>query len=103
MGHRVWSASSGERALALLEGEAQDVDLVVTDQAMPGMTGVDMARCIRDRRPDLSIILATGYAELPDGAAAVIDERLSKPFLDGDLGQAIARARARTPSGPAPS
>ena len=43
------------------------VDVVVTDHAMPGMTGSELARQIRQHWPDLPIILATGYAELPNG------------------------------------
>ena len=65
------------------------VDLVVTDQAMPGMTGSELIAAIRRERPDLPILLATGYAELPNGEGTGIP-RLNKPFLQAHLDQAIA-------------
>ena len=62
-----------------------------TDQAMPGMTGTELVAEIRRQRPDLPILLATGYAELPDGESSDIP-RLTKPFLQAHLDQAIAGA-----------
>ncbi|MGH6974511.1 MAG: response regulator, partial [Stellaceae bacterium] len=50
-------------ALEALRTEPQ-IDLVITDQVMPGMTGIELARRIRQLRPELPIILATGYSEL---------------------------------------
>jgi PAS domain S-box-containing protein len=98
MGHRVWSARSGEEALGLLTGEARDADLVVTDQAMPGMTGVELARRVRETRPGLPVILATGYAELPSGAEVHVTARLGKPFTEAQLSTAIARAAPARPA-----
>jgi PAS domain S-box-containing protein len=96
LGHQVTTAYSGHEAMAAL-ARMKRVDLVITDQAMPGMTGTELAAAIRRERPDLPVLLATGYAELPDGEMSGIP-RLNKPFLQAHLDQAIAaamRGRAR--------
>jgi CheY-like chemotaxis protein len=89
-GHQTLSASSGGEALQLLES-ARHVDLVISDQAMPNMTGLQLALALRNRRPDLPVILATGYSELPasDGEPLIT---LNKPFGSVELAQAIADA-----------
>jgi CheY-like chemotaxis protein len=91
MGHTVLEAGSGEEALALFEAHPE-IDLVVTDQAMPKMTGVDLAASLRARRRDIAIILATGYSEMPEGAAGTVTTRLGKPFSPAELTRAIAEA-----------
>jgi CheY-like chemotaxis protein len=88
LGHRVVEASSGARALAALRSGAK-VDMVITDYAMPEMTGAQLAREIRQSWPHLPIIMATGYAELPDEEAASF-RILNKPFLQNDLAQQIS-------------
>ncbi len=88
MGHRVSQAGSGREALALVES-GEPFDLVITDQAMPQMTGSQLAIAIREERPTLPVLLATGYAELPSGAGADLPI-LSKPFLQRQLATAIA-------------
>ena len=88
LGHEVTTAYSGHEALSAL-ARMKRVDLVVTDQAMPGMTGSELIAAIRRERPDLPILLATGYAELPNGEGTGIP-RLNKPFLQAHLDQAIA-------------
>jgi PAS domain S-box-containing protein len=90
LGHTVIMAYSGEQALEQLE-RAQAVDLVITDHAMPKMTGSDLAKTIMARRPDMPIILATGYAELPPATGGSLP-RLSKPYRQDALAQAIANA-----------
>jgi PAS domain S-box-containing protein len=87
-GHRVLEATSGAQALELLT-ENSDIDLVVTDQAMPNMTGVELAKEIGRRRPGLPVVLASGYAEMPEGARDVIVARLEKPFSDKMLNDVI--------------
>jgi PAS domain S-box-containing protein len=96
MGHRVAQANSARKALNLIDGEP-GVDLVITDQAMPVMTGLQLVAAIRERRPGLPAILATGYAELPPGEAADF-VKLDKPFREADLMRAIAVAMARAPA-----
>jgi CheY-like chemotaxis protein len=88
LGHTVFSASSAAEALTLI-GEKGDIDLLITDQAMPGMTGSELAEAVRRDWPDLPIIIATGYAELPEGPVQAIP-RLAKPFFQSDLAEAIA-------------
>jgi PAS domain S-box-containing protein len=86
LGHRVFPATSAKDALATLRRES--VDLVITDYAMPQMTGLQLAEAIKVDRPALPIILATGYAELPIDATPVLP-KLSKPFFQRDLATAI--------------
>ena len=90
LGHTVREANSGEEALNIL-AEGAKIDLVVTDQAMPRMTGVQLAEAILAEQPNLPIILATGYAELPSGLGSVLP-RLSKPFSQEQLAQALNAA-----------
>ncbi len=88
LGHHVLEATSGPQALRILRRE-KDLDLVITDQLMPGMTGTQLIAEIRSERPGLPIILATGYADLaPETTVDVI--RLGKPFLQRDLARALA-------------
>ena len=87
-GHEVFSASSGQKALDILRGEDR-VDVVITDQAMPHMTGVQLADAIAKDWPDLPVILATGYAEIREGTAAGL-RKLNKPFTQGELAIALA-------------
>ena len=90
LGHTVVVAYSGEQALEQLE-RTPAIDLVITDHAMPKMTGSDLAKKIMARRPGMPIILATGYAELPTDADASLP-RLSKPYRQDALAHAVADA-----------
>lgn len=88
LGHDVTTAASGEAALREVEADPA-IDLVVTDQLMPGMTGTELARRLRALRPELSILIVSGYAE-PDEAAASRLPMLAKPFDRDTLAAAIA-------------
>ncbi|MBV9637147.1 MAG: response regulator [Methylobacteriaceae bacterium] len=88
LGHTVLEATSGEHALNIVRSEP-DIDLVITDQAMPGMTGTALADAIGELRPDLPIILATGYAELPRGRERGLPQ-LSKPYRQEELASLMA-------------
>jgi CheY-like chemotaxis protein len=92
LGHKVYSAPSGMRALEIMRRE-ENIDLLITDQAMPGMTGSELVSKVRAEKPGFPVILATGYAELPPGEAEGIP-RLAKPFRQQDLAEAIAGAVA---------
>jgi len=94
LGHTVIEATSAAAALSVLES-GRAVDLLVTDHAMPNMTGAQLIGLVNERWPDLPVIMATGYAELPPGTSASL-VRLSKPFSEIELGQAVARALGRT-------
>jgi signal transduction histidine kinase len=89
LGHLVNEAASGARALEALR-EGLEVDLVITDQAMPGMTGTELSRQIQQDWPELPIILATGYADLPNGEEPGLP-RLSKPYQQDELSAMIAQ------------
>jgi signal transduction histidine kinase len=88
LGHTVRKAESGEMALELLRA-GLDVDVVVTDYLMPGMSGLQLAHELGRLQPRLPILLATGYTELQANAVAGI-ARLSKPFRQDTLAKAIA-------------
>jgi CheY-like chemotaxis protein len=88
LGHRPIEAHSGAAALAVLEREP--VDLLITDQAMPQMTGLDLGGRARQIHPHLPIILATGYADLAGNEEPAI-VLLPKPFSMKDLSEAIAK------------
>ncbi|GLV25072.1 hybrid sensor histidine kinase/response regulator [Sphingobium sp. Cam5-1] len=88
LGHTVFQAASGADALRMLtEG---DVDLVITDHAMPHMTGAQLADALTESHPGLPVIIITGYAELPPGATKRL--RLDKPFKQADLARMVALA-----------
>jgi len=89
LGHRVLCAPSGAQALELFAANP-DIDLVITDMAMPQLDGAQLAKLLRDRQPDLPIILATGYAERLEGFATQLP-RLTKPFKQIDLVQIIGQ------------
>jgi signal transduction histidine kinase len=91
LGHTVTAAYSAREALQALQ--VQDFDLVVTDHAMPQMTGAQLASEIREAAPAMPIVLATGYADLPPGPGQALP-RLSKPFSLADLAAALSRATA---------
>ena len=67
-----------ERALENLR-DGERVDLMITDYAMPRTNGMELATAARDLRPDLPILFATGYAELPS-APAIDLPRIDKPY-----------------------
>jgi CheY-like chemotaxis protein len=93
LGHQVVAASSGRQALQMLRN-GHDIRVVLVDQAMPGMTGTELIAEIRQSRPDMPVILATGYGEVPPGAR--VDVKLGKPFGQEELQQAIRTALARS-------
>lgn len=102
LGHRVVEAQGGHDALALLDVADRPCDLLVTDYAMPRLSGVELLREARSRRSNLPVLIITGYADLD-----VISERpadvkvLSKPFSLEALSCAIASvvSRSTTQSG----
>jgi CheY-like chemotaxis protein len=93
LGHEVHAASSGASALKMLREQA--FDLLITDQVMPAMTGLELVAKARQARPQLAVLMATGYAELPEGEGSAIP-RLAKPFTQQDLYEAIDRAMAKS-------
>jgi signal transduction histidine kinase len=89
LGHVATEVASGDAALQFLGTEAA-IDLVITDHAMPGMTGTELATCIRRRWPELPIVIATGYADIP-GESDLALPRLSKPYRQQELAELLAQ------------
>ena len=94
LGYNATPATSGAKALDILGAETM-FDLLITDYSMPKMTGLQLAMAVRAFLPQLPILLATGYAELPVNSDLVLP-RLSKPYLQSDLQSAIMKVVART-------
>ncbi len=89
LGHDVLEAHSGVHALRMLESEGT-FDAVITDYAMPGMNGLELATKINSKHPQMLVILATGYAELPTELSLAFP-RLSKPYTQEQLAEALER------------
>lgn len=90
LGHTVFAVTSAREALDILDRES-NIDLIITDQAMPRMSGAQLIEAIRSERSSIPIILATGYAELPEGTDLDI-VKLAKPFSQDDLARAVGEA-----------
>lgn len=88
LGHQVIEAYSGVDALNTLRNGDNRIDLVITDHSMPRMSGSELAAEIQAQWPDLPIVLATGYAELPSGGDNRLP-RLGKPFSQDQLQDVI--------------
>ena len=93
LGFKVCSAATGEEALAMLDDPG--IDLLFSDVVMPGMTGLDLARAARERRPHLPILLASGYSDAIVGGAGVQFEFVRKPYDPKRLQAALAAAMER--------
>jgi len=90
LGHVGLGASSATEALDILRKHG-GVNLVITDQAMPHTTGLQLITAIRAQWPTLPAILATGYAELERGAGGDVT-KLAKPFTQAELEREILEA-----------
>ena len=99
-GHSVALAANGDEALRQL-GDGT-FDLVVTDRAMPGMSGDQLARAVKERSPGLPVILLSGFGDLMRAAGetpAGVDAVLGKPITGSRLRQAVASVTETTASG----
>ncbi len=88
LGYQATTCNSGPQALALFTQRPQAFDLVLTDQTMPGMTGADLAQRMLAIRPDLPVVLCSGYTTkiTEDQALAMgIRAYLKKPFSTAQL------------------
>jgi len=96
-GYDVLVAGSGQEALAVAQQRA--LDLLVTDVVMPEMNGVQLARRLRERRPELKVLYLSGYtATVIDSRTnmGANDELLSKPFTRAELLRRVRRALDRS-------
>ena len=96
MGMRALEAYSGKEALDLLAGNAA-VRVLITDYSMPGMNGIELASKALALRPDLHVVLATGYGELPGGE--VTDLTAPRFFRYGRRASDLFSAGLRLPAG----
>ncbi|MGJ7495337.1 PAS domain S-box protein [Variovorax sp. RT4R15] len=90
LGHSVFSASGAVEALGLIRNEP-GIDLVISDQVMPKMTGLQLFEVLRKEHPELRLILASGFADWPASAYALA-VKVAKPFDQQQLADAIGRA-----------
>ncbi|HET7091569.1 MAG TPA: response regulator [Anaerolineae bacterium] len=110
-GYIVRTAPSGERALQIME--SSEFDLIITDLKMSGMSGMDLIARVKERAPDLSIVILSGYGDMDDVIKAMrvgITDYLKKPFSIDEVLDVVKRevkksqARAAvTPAAPSTS
>jgi CheY-like chemotaxis protein len=92
LGYRVTACSSGPAAEASFRQGPDDFDLVITDQTRPGMTGIELARRLVAVRPDVRIVLNTGFSEKVNGETVGRDgirAFLMKPFTAREISRVI--------------
>ena len=92
-GHDVTLAEGGEQAVEILKNEA--FDLVITDLGMPGLSGWDVARAVKELRPGTPVAMVTGWSEQIDPAAAGsegVDYLIAKPFRRQEIRVMVASA-----------
>jgi PAS domain S-box-containing protein len=92
LGYKVHEAASAEAALQALDS-GLNPNLLITDHLMPGMTGVELARVIKARRPDVKILIVSGFADVDDIDPSI--PRLTKPFLHSELVAAMSELNVR--------
>jgi two-component system, cell cycle sensor histidine kinase and response regulator CckA len=97
-GYQVLAAGGGNEALQLLESSAQPIDLALLDVVMPTMNGIELANRIRQARPDVRILLMSGFG--PNEVARVLGSQpyriMWKPFKTESLLRMIENALAAT-------
>ena len=94
LGYHVTVRQSSLEALSTFQGCPEAFDVIVTDQTMPNMTGADLARRMLQIRPDIPIILCTGYSSLVDqdsAAALGVKEFALKPLTRGRIARLIRK------------
>jgi two-component system cell cycle sensor histidine kinase/response regulator CckA len=102
LGYTVLEASNGETGLSALAERGEDIDVVVTDVMMPGMTGRAMADQLLTTRPEMPVVFISGYADDVTRERGLVDEThafMQKPFTGLQLARTIRemlheRARA---------
>ena len=98
LGYKVVGKTDSQKALALFLKDPRAFDLVITDQTMPHMTGAELADRILQVRPDIPVILCTGFSEMIDANGALtmgICRFLMKPFSLREMSDTIRKALAK--------
>jgi DNA-binding NtrC family response regulator len=99
LGYEVSVHTDAQEALTAFRAAAEAFDLVIADQTMPQLTGHELAQALRLIRPDIPIILCTGYSHVIDAARAEdqgIDAFLMKPMDIYDLADTIQQVLAKS-------
>ncbi len=95
LGYRVTPETGSEAALETFRTHPDRFDLVVTDMTMPGMTGVQLASRLREIRPDVKIVICTGFSDLMDEKKAAdygIQGFILKPVVKAEIAAKIREA-----------
>jgi two-component system cell cycle sensor histidine kinase/response regulator CckA len=95
LGHRVVPAADVAEALGILRSDTQQFDAVVTDAVMPGQSGLDLAEILRAERPELAVVLMSGYTEEAVSGTRSVPTSVvfvEKPFTGAGISQALAEA-----------
>lgn len=90
LGHTVHEANSAEDALSVLE--ANRIDMLLTDVGLPGMSGIELARHVRERWPNVRIVFASGDDNAKTASGISDAQQLSKPFSIDGLRQVLGKA-----------
>ncbi len=104
LSYRTTGCVSPRAALELFRANPLEFDVVVTDLSMPGLSGLELAATLHQLRPDMLILLTSGYVRPEDREAARshgVREVLLKPYTPNDLSHALQRMLARSTNGPA--
>ncbi|MDY0042698.1 MAG: ATP-binding protein, partial [Desulforhabdus sp.] len=102
LGYRVEAETNPMKALELFKADPQGYDLVISDMSMPGMTGVKLADELLKTRPDIPIIICTGFSEKIDRArarAAGISGYIEKPVSQKEISRLIRKVLDKGQSG----
>ncbi len=100
MGYTVLTAADAEEALRISEAYEGEIDLLLTDVVMPGMNGPELAKLIRRRRPQISVLYTSGYADDVIARAGMLDSRehfVAKPYRPAELARHIRMLLDRRP------
>ena len=97
LGHTGIATSSGKEALNILR-RGISVDLVLTDYAMPQMTGLQLAAAIKQEWPEIPVVITSGFAEMDEPQIEPRLPRLAKPFTEAELAKELARVAQQIPN-----
>ncbi len=95
LGYDVTSMTNGLKALELVRGGTESFDLIVTDQTMPQVSGLELANALRESGCDVPVILTTGFSNAitPESVSrAKISSVVRKPYHEDELGRAVREA-----------
>jgi PAS domain S-box-containing protein len=98
LGYQVYGFTSAAEALAAFEAAPDQFDLVLSDLSMPGITGLDVARRVLEIRPDIPVLLASGYVRTEDvelARAMGVRDVIWKPTTINEMGELLARVLAK--------